>query len=172
MSKLILFIININFELNSKDILILGVGIGSKFFLLHLNRIKEKHLYKTILWGAGVDSFVDKTKILINKEYDLYGNYFDFINDGNNFEEKLDFLSSCENMVTNTYHGAYWATLLTKKVMVIPYKSGLMSLKHKHDYCWEGDILDKILHSVRAYEAILEQHRKLNLDFYKHLTDR
>ena len=36
-------IININFELNSEDILILGGGgIGSKFFSAHLDRIKKK----------------------------------------------------------------------------------------------------------------------------------
>ena len=70
-------------------------------------------------------------------------------------------------MFTITYHGAYWATLLTKKVIVIPYKSGLMSLKQKPVYFWEGDILDEISHSVRAYEAVLEQHRKLNLDYFE-----
>lgn len=228
-------IININFELNSEDILILGGGgIGSKFFSAHLDRIKKKYLSKTILWGAGVDSFVDKTKILINEKYDLYGNYFDFIcdvgtrvysepqkfryvpcascmnnlffkyrdkkpkhfigfynhkrvplltkdnndkipvedNNGNNFEEKLEFLSSCEYIVTNTYHGAYWATLLQKKVIVIPYKSGLMSLQHKPVYCWDNNISDQILHSAKVYEGVLEEHRKLNLDFYKYLTDK
>ena len=93
-------------------------------------------------------------------------------NSGNNFEEKLDFLSSCEYIVTNTYHGAYWSTLLQKKVIVIPYKSGLMSLKHKPFYCWDKNISDEVLHSAKAHLGVLEEDRKINLEFYKYLTDK
>lgn len=52
-------------------------------------------------------------------------------NDGNNLEDKLKFLSNYEYIVTNTYHGMYWGTLLERKVIVIPHKSGLLSFKYK-----------------------------------------
>ncbi len=35
----------------------------------------------------------------------------------------MRFLASAETVVTNTYHGMYWATLLGRKVVVCPYSS-------------------------------------------------
>lgn len=228
-------IINENFKCDKNDILILGGGgIGNKFFNPHLERIKRLNYSKTILWGAGVDNIVDKTNILQEKTYDLYGDYFDFIdevgirvfskdskfkyipcsscmsnlffkfrdikptkqlgvfshkrvsinlnhqndknnfndNSGNNLEEKLEFLSQYEFILTNTYHGAYWATLLQRKVIVIPFKSGLFSFKYKPAYSYDGNLSDNLLDSCKIYEGVLEESRKLNLNYYKYLTEK
>ena len=93
-------------------------------------------------------------------------------NSGNDLEEKLKFISSCEYIITNTYHGVYWATLLERKVIVIPYKSGLLSFKHKPVYCWDGNITDELMHQAKTYSGALEESRKINLDFYKYLTGK
>ena len=93
-------------------------------------------------------------------------------NSGSDLEPKLQFLSSFEYIVTNTYHGVYWATLLGRKVVVIPFKSGLLSFKHKPVYSWDGNLSEDMLHAARAYPGALEEARALNLRFYKDLSDK
>lgn len=228
-------ILNSEFEIKKTDTLIIGGGgIGSEFFEPHLKRIKSLNPKSTILWGAGVDSFSDKSKTLENSKHDLYGSYFDFIdevgirvfslpqnyryvpcascmnnlffkyrevkpsntvgvynhkrvtlmksdnpngfpvadNSGDNLEEKLKFLSSCEYIITNTYHGVYWGTLLQRKVICIPYKSGLFSFKYPPHYSFDGKFDESVFEKAKIYTGVLEESRKLNLDFYKYLTSK
>jgi exopolysaccharide biosynthesis predicted pyruvyltransferase EpsI len=42
-----------------------------------------------------------------------------FVNSGNNIEHTIELLGSTEIILTNSYHGAYWGTLLRKKVIVV-----------------------------------------------------
>ena len=219
---------------NVKTLIIGGGGIGSNFFKPYLDRIKEKNIQNTILWGAGVDVEVDKSKLLTSQELDLYGDYFDFIdevgtrvysspqkfryvpcpscmnnlffkyrdikpknligvynhkrvalftkkdkyeyptmdNSGFNLDEKLNFISNCEYIITNTYHGVYWATLLERKVIVLPFKSGLFSFKYPPVYSFDGNINDDLMDKARVYRGILEEDRKLNFEFYIHLVNK
>ena len=46
-------------------------------------------------------------------------------------EEAIAFLAKGETVVTSSYHGAYWATLLGKKVAMIPFGRKFYSLKHR-----------------------------------------
>lgn len=46
------------------------------------------------------------------------------------FQRVISFLGSAELVVTNTYHGAYWAMLLKKKLIVVaPFSNKFMGLK-------------------------------------------
>jgi len=227
-------IIDVNFNLADTDILIIGGGgVGTEYFRPHLNRIDNAQIERTVLWGGGVDTVVDQTKKLLPADYNLYGNFYDFIdvigirvfsdpqkfryipcascmsdlftkyrdvkptkdigyynhkrvplingehqelndienNNGNDLEEKLKFLSKYRYIITNSYHGIYWATLLGRKVIAVPFKSGLLSFKYKPVYSWDGVITDDLLHSAKAYDNILEESRSLNLDFYYELKN-
>ncbi|MGD1904317.1 MAG: hypothetical protein ACFB9N_18990 [Geitlerinemataceae cyanobacterium] len=42
----------------------------------------------------------------------------------------LDFLGSAETVITSSYHGAYWATLLGRKVLAFPFTSKFLTLQH------------------------------------------
>ncbi len=46
-------------------------------------------------------------------------------NEGTDIEEKIEFISRYEYIITNSYHGVYWAQLLKKKVICLPFKSSL-----------------------------------------------
>jgi hypothetical protein len=46
------------------------------------------------------------------------------------FETVLDFLGSGETILTSSFHGAYWGTLLGRKVLAFPFSSKFISLKH------------------------------------------
>ena len=94
-------------------------------------------------------------------------------NENDNLEEKLIFLSNFEYIVTNTYHGLYWGTLLNRKVIVLPFKSGLLSFKYKPVYCYDlNDLNEETLHSAKRYEIALAESRKFNFNFYSYLTNK
>jgi hypothetical protein len=92
-------------------------------------------------------------------------------NSGNDFEEKIEFLSRHEFIVTNTYHGVFWATLLGRKVICIPFKSGLFSFKHKPSYS-AGEISDEILGNAKSYPDSLEECRNRNVEFHRYLAEK
>ncbi|HEY9688871.1 MAG TPA: hypothetical protein V6D46_02675 [Coleofasciculaceae cyanobacterium] len=52
-------------------------------------------------------------------------------NEETNFETVLDFLGSGETILTSSYHGAYWGTLLGRKVLAFPFTSKTHTLKHR-----------------------------------------
>lgn len=55
-----------------------------------------------------------------------------FINSGDNIEQTIELLGSANTIITNSYHGAYWGTLLKKKVIVVgPWSTKFHNMKHK-----------------------------------------
>ncbi len=58
------------------------------------------------------------------------GNFPQMTNNNQDIEEILDFLGSGETILTSSYHGAYWGTLLGRKVLSFPFSSKFYTLKH------------------------------------------
>jgi hypothetical protein len=59
------------------------------------------------------------------------GGFPSMTNDAQSFDEVLDFLGSGETILTSSYHGAYWGTLLGRKVLAFPFSSKFYTSKHK-----------------------------------------
>ena len=100
---------------------------------------------------------------------------WDYPHKGNNeinFEETIEFIASGDIVVTNSYHGAYWATLLGKVVVVFPWCSKFYGLKHKPLYCpttdWWKTIQDR---EQRQYKSSLGECREANINFHKELKE-
>lgn len=51
-------------------------------------------------------------------------------NENIDFESVLDFLASGETILTSSFHGAYWGTLLGRKVVAFPFSSKFFTLRH------------------------------------------
>ncbi|RZM76526.1 polysaccharide pyruvyl transferase family protein [Leptolyngbya iicbica] len=51
-------------------------------------------------------------------------------NKESNFEKVLDFLGSGETILTSSFHGAYWGTLLGRRVLAFPFSSKFFTLQH------------------------------------------
>jgi hypothetical protein len=51
-------------------------------------------------------------------------------NETQGIAEVLNFLGSGETILTSSYHGAYWGTLLGRKVLAFPFSSKFLTLKH------------------------------------------
>jgi hypothetical protein len=50
--------------------------------------------------------------------------------DTQSLEEVINFLGSGETIITSSYHGAYWGTLLGRKVIAFPFSTKFLTLKH------------------------------------------
>jgi len=51
-------------------------------------------------------------------------------NDCGDFARALRHLASGRNVLTSTYHGAYWSTLLGRRAVVVPFSSKFLGLRH------------------------------------------
>lgn len=55
-----------------------------------------------------------------------------FVNSGANIEQTIELLGSANIILTNSYHGAYWGTLLGKRVVVVDsWSTKFNMMKHK-----------------------------------------
>jgi len=74
-------------------------------------------------------------------------------------ETVLDFLGSGETILTSSFHGAYWGTLLGRRVVAFPFSSKFATLKHLptlypvkkwSDVRWQLSLLGKSLYQRKA----------------------
>lgn len=55
-----------------------------------------------------------------------------FVNSGSNIEQTIEILGSANIILTNSYHGAYWGTLLGKRVVVVDsWSTKFTMMKHR-----------------------------------------
>ncbi len=83
-------------------------------------------------------------------------------NEGTDIEAKIKFISNYEYIITNSYHGVYWAQLLNKKVICLPFKSSLLRFPTPPIYLKENNyklVIDKKTNkqSFKIKEDTLEQ---------------
>ncbi len=121
-------------------------------------------------------------------------------NESDDFEKIIRFLASGETIITSSFHGAYWGTLLGRKVLGFPFTSKFMTLKHsialypvekwrqaeqrlqlfgktiyqrfdKHKFvCNTGD-WQSYLRECVSYPESLEECRDRNRLFYQQVMD-
>ena len=84
-----------------------------------------------------------------------------------NIIDVIDFLNSAEFIITSTYHGVYWSTLLNKKVLLMnPFSSKFKGFRHKPVVATKENYLQKLEEAVN-YPGALEECRNANILFSK-----
>ena len=78
--------------------------------------------------------------------------------------DALEFLSGCDTVITNSYHGVYWATLLERKVVALPTSSKFYDLKHPVPLCAPADWRRHRKLSIR-YPKALDECRSANVAY-------
>ena len=92
-------------------------------------------------------------------------------NNGRDAVTAIRFLASAETVVTNTYHGMYWATLLGRKAIVLPYSSKF----HGFRYPVAMSTPDKwrsARSSAAGFPEALDECRQANLRFADKVRER
>lgn len=94
-----------------------------------------------------------------------------FLDNRVDFESAIEFISSSEIVITNSFHGTYWALLLGKKVMCIPFSSKFYGFKSKPTYTtfsnWREDLNQRLFY----YPEYLTESRNHNIDFYQNMLN-
>jgi hypothetical protein len=82
----------------------------------------------------------------------------------------VEFLGNSEIVLTSSYHGMYWATLLGKRVIVCqPFSSKFLLFKYPPAVLlgeWTSADLEKALSSTTVYPDSLRECREANMKFY------
>lgn len=86
-------------------------------------------------------------------------------NDDMDIEKVIEFLGSAKTVVTDSYHGAYWAMLLGKAVNVVTWSTKFQDFKYKPHYL--KNIIDDPNNSITVSEDFLQECRLLNRQFYE-----
>jgi hypothetical protein len=119
---------------------------------------KEYKITNEVVW------FEHKKRLIDNKVFDKFPTPR-MLNTGQNLEQIIEFLGSAETVVTNSYHGVYWATLLKRKVVCIPWGSKFNMFKHiptiANEKNWES-----LISKATAYNDALKDCREANQNFY------
>lgn len=59
-------------------------------------------------------------------------------------EDALSFIAGCRVLVTNSYHGMYWGCLLAKRVICVPFSSGLYRHPWRVDYVRPAEVAARV----------------------------
>lgn len=87
-------------------------------------------------------------------------------NDCPSFFRAIIHLLSGDNAITNTYHGAYWAMLLNRGVIIYkPFSSRFYDFEHQPKFCDESNWKDTL--ALHAGTGFLKHCRDLNRKFYE-----
>lgn len=82
-------------------------------------------------------------------------------------DEIVRFLATAEVVVTDSYHGVLWSTLLRRKVVVVPYSSKFYRLRHPPAYSRDRGLdWRAAAREAQVYPEALEQCRAASRAFY------
>ena len=92
-----------------------------------------------------------------------------FINSGSNIEQTIELLGSANIILTNSYHGAYWGTLLKKRVIVVGggWSSKFKFFKHQPAILGKKEEWQDYRETAPTYENALEECRAATQLFWQ-----
>lgn len=80
-------------------------------------------------------------------------------------EDAIRFIASGATVVTNSYHGAYWAMCLGRRVLCVPFNHKFRHFRENPVFADPGDWPEK-LHLAERRDGVLEEARERNTAFY------
>ena len=91
-----------------------------------------------------------------------------FVNTGDNMDQTIELLGSANIILTNSYHGAYWGTLLKKKVILVGghWSSKFKFMKYPPVILNKKEDWHDYVDTAPIYENALEDCREANRTYW------
>ena len=81
-----------------------------------------------------------------------------FVNSGSNIEQTIELLGSANVILTNSYHGAYWGTLLKKRVIVVgAWGAKFHAMKHMPVILDKNETWKEMLDTAAVHNTALDE---------------
>jgi hypothetical protein len=94
-----------------------------------------------------------------------------FVNSGSNIEQTIELLGSAETILTNSYHGAYWGTLLGKKVIVIgQWSNKFLLMKHPPRFLGKKENWKDVVESIEPNVNALNECISATENYWKQIN--
>lgn len=91
-----------------------------------------------------------------------------FVNSGSNVEQTIELLGSANIILTNSYHGVYWATLMRKRVVLVsPWSSKFQFFRHAPAVADKREPWQEAVQRATVYSDALDECITANNDFWK-----
>lgn len=87
-------------------------------------------------------------------------------NKGCSMVEAIAFIASGEVVVSNSYHGTFWAMCLGRRVLCLPFNPKFRQFRENPVFAEAGDWPEHVS-KAEAREGVLEEARARNLAFYE-----
>ena len=84
--------------------------------------------------------------------------------------QSIRFIATSESIITNSYHAAYWGTLLGKKVVCEPFADVDKFSHYKYMPTIYSGNLQNDLESAICYSGVLDECRTLNIEFFEKVS--
>lgn len=91
-----------------------------------------------------------------------------FVNSGDNIEQTIELLGSANTILTNSYHGAYWGTLMNKRVIVVgAWSTKFASMKHAPKLLSPDTDWKTVVDRVEVYPDALDECITVTEQFWR-----
>jgi exopolysaccharide biosynthesis predicted pyruvyltransferase EpsI len=96
-----------------------------------------------------------------------------FVNSGSNIEQTIELLGSANIILTNSYHGAYWGTLLGKKVIVVGvWGAKFYAFRHKPYILEKNESWQEAVDKVMIHPNALDECIASTENFWNSIKSR
>lgn len=96
-----------------------------------------------------------------------------FINSGSNIEQTIELLGSANIILTNSYHGAYWGTLMKKRVVIVgPWSTKFHFFKYQPTIPNRKESIKSAIERSKFYEDALEDCVSTTEKFWSKIKER
>lgn len=112
------------------------------------------------------ETYEAKREVGFYSHYAIKNTHIQGMTNDQPFSEVIKYLGESEVVVTNSYHGVYWATLLGRKVIAYSHSTKFKTLRHMPVLIEDSRSWQHYLTKCREYPESLEQCRKANKQFY------
>jgi len=84
----------------------------------------------------------------------------------------VEFLASAETIVTDSYHGCFWAILLGRRVVAVPYSSKFYGFRHPPAMSVRrGGDWERLARGATVYQGALRECRAATLVFHERVVN-